>query len=103
MCILRCLARLEDCKFGQLLRGLHTAIDGSYIREAFSATREWALMRLVTGMGTAVDSQGAALDEGFVARFVVASVGAFIGMYSVVTLEIGFSIETLDDTIAVSV
>lgn len=52
-------------------------------------------MRLVTGMGPAVDGQGAALDERLAARFVVASVGAFIGMYSVMALEIGFSVETL--------
>ena len=54
-------------------------------------------------MGTAVDSQGAALNEGLVARFVIASVGTFIGMYSVMTLEIGLSIETLCDAVAVSV
>ena len=59
-------------------------------------------MRLVTSMGTAVDSQGAALNEGFVAGFVVASVGAFIGMDSIMTLEIGLSIETLCDEIAIS-
>lgn len=59
-------------------------------------------MRLVTGMGTAVDGQGAALDERLAARFVVASVGAFIGMYSVMALEIGFSVETLWERIAIS-
>ena len=103
VCILRCLARLEDCKSGQLLANFHEANGGSYIREALSATREWALMRLVTSMSTAVDSQGAALNEGLVARFVVTSVGTFIGMYSVMTLEIRFSIETLCDAVAVSV
>ena len=46
-------------------------------------------------MGTAVDSQGAALNECLVAGFVVAGVGAFIGMYSIVTLEVRLSIETL--------
>ena len=54
-------------------------------------------------MGTAVDSQGATLNESLVTRFVVASIGAFIGMYSVMSLEIGFSIETLQDAIAISV
>lgn len=52
-------------------------------------------MRLVTGMGAAVDRQGAALDECFVAGFVVARIGAFIGMYSIMALEVGFSIKTL--------
>ena len=60
-------------------------------------------MRLVTRVGTAMDSQGAALNEGLVARLVVASVGAFIGMYSVMTLKIGFSVETLCDAHVVSV
>ncbi len=53
-------------------------------------------------MGTAVDGQGAALNECFVARFVVARIGAFIGMYTVMALEIGLSIETLCDAIAIS-
>lgn len=46
-------------------------------------------------MGTAVHGQCAALNECLIARFVVASIGAFIGMYSVMTLEIGLAIETL--------
>lgn len=46
-------------------------------------------------MGTAVDGQGAALNESLVARCVVAGIGAFIGMYSIVALEIGLSIKTL--------
>lgn len=49
-------------------------------------------------MGTAVDGQGAALNECLAARLVVASVGAFIGMYSVMALEIGFAIETFGAT-----
>lgn len=59
-------------------------------------------MRLVTSMGTAVDSQGAALDECFVAGLVVAGIRAFIGMYSIMTLEVGLSIETLCGVIAIS-
>lgn len=45
-------------------------------------------MRLITGMSTAVDGQGAALNERFVAGLVIASVGTLIGMYSVMTLKI---------------
>lgn len=52
-------------------------------------------MRLITGMGTAVDGQGAALNERLVTRLVIASIGAFIGMYSVMSLEVGFPVETL--------
>ena len=39
-------------------------------------------------MGTAVDRQSAALNECLVAGFVVASVGAFVGVYPVMALEI---------------
>ena len=46
-------------------------------------------------MGTAVDSQGTALNECLVAGFIIAGVGAFIGMYSIVTLEVRLSVETL--------
>ena len=46
-------------------------------------------------MGTAVDSQGATLNECLVAGFVVAGIGSFIGMYSIVTLEVRLPIETL--------
>ncbi len=53
-------------------------------------------------MGTAVDSQGAALYECLVARFVVTSVRALIGMYSIMALEIRLSIETLCDDIVIS-
>ena len=53
-------------------------------------------------MGTAVDGQGAALNESLVARCIVAGIGAFIGMYSIVALEIGLSIKTLWDAIAIS-
>ena len=53
-------------------------------------------------MGTTVDGQGAALNESLVAGCVVAGIGAFVGMYSIVALEIGLSIKTLGDAIAIS-
>ena len=74
---------------------LRKPIDETYIRETFSAACEWTLVRLIASMGTAVDSQGAALNKCLVAGFVVAGVGSFIGMYSIVALEVGLSIETL--------
>ena len=46
-------------------------------------------------MGTAVHGQGAALNECLIARLVVASIGAFIGVYSVMPLEIGLAVKTL--------
>ena len=74
---------------------LRKPIDETYIRETLSTACEWALVRLIASVGSAVDSQGAALDECLVAGFVVAGVGAFIGMYSIVTLEVRLPIETL--------
>ena len=74
---------------------LRKPIDETYIRETLPAACEWTLVRLIASMGTAVDSQGAALNECLVAGFVVAGVGAFVGMYSIVTLEVRFPIETL--------
>lgn len=56
-------------------------------------------MRLITSMDTAVDGQGAALNECLAARFVVASVGAFIGMYSEMALEISLASEILCNAI----
>ncbi len=84
------------------LASLRKPIDGTYIRKTLSATREWALVRLVASMGTAVDSQGAALNECLVARFVVTSVRALVGVYSIMALEIRLSIETLCDAIVIS-
>lgn len=95
VCIRRCLARLEDCALCKLLTDSHEPIDVTHVRETLPAARKWTLVRLVTSMSTAMDGQGAALDEGLVARFVVACIGAFIGMYSVMALEVGLSVEAL--------
>lgn len=59
-------------------------------------------MGLITSMCTVVDGQGAALNEFLGARIVVASVGAFIDMYSVMALEIRLATETLCNAIAIS-
>lgn len=66
------------------------------IREAFSAAKVFALVRLLSSVGTDVYSQGAALDEGLATIAVVADVWALIGMYAVVTLQIRLAVETLD-------
>ena len=67
----------------------------SYIRETLAATDEGTFMWLVTGVGSTVNCQSRALNEGLVARLVIASVGSFIRMYSIMPLEIGLSIEAL--------
>ena len=58
----------------------------SYIGEAFAATVEGTFVWLVTGVGPTVNCQSRALNEGFVARLVVTSVGALICVYPIVPL-----------------
>ena len=50
-----------------------------------------------------VHSKGTSLYEGFGARLIVASVRALIGVYSIMTLQVRFPIETLDHRHAPSV
>ena len=77
------------------MAALRKPIDVTYIRETFSTACEWTLVRLIASMGAAVDSQGATLNECLVAGLVVAGVGAFVGMYPIMTLEVRLPIETL--------
>lgn len=46
-------------------------------------------------MGSTVDRKSTALDECFVARFVVTGVGTLVGMNSIMALEVRLSIEAL--------
>ena len=46
-------------------------------------------------MGSPVDCQSTALDESLSAWLVVASIWPFIGMYPIMPLEVGLSIEAL--------
>lgn len=57
----------------------------------------FASMRLFAGMGTYMDSQGAALNEAFVAVTPGADVRTVIGMYAVVPDEVGLAVELLPD------
>ena len=52
-------------------------------------------MRLVSCVGSSMDCQSAALYKSLVTRFVIASIGALVGMYAIMTLEIRLAIETL--------
>ena len=52
-------------------------------------------MGLVACMGSSVDCQGTALDEGLGAWLVVASIWPFVGMYPIMPLKIRLSIEAL--------
>ena len=66
-----------------------------YIRETLSTAHERALVRLVTGMGSPVNREGAALNESLATRLVVTRVRALVGVYAVVALKVGLSIEAL--------
>ena len=60
----------------------------SYVRETFAAADKWAFVWLVTGVCSPVDCQSRALNESLVARLIVASIRAFISVYSVMPLEV---------------
>jgi len=59
-------------------------------------------VRLVSRMSPTVDRQSAALYEGLIARFVVARIRTLVGVYAIMTLKIGFSIEALHHKTSVS-
>ena len=52
-------------------------------------------MRFVASVCSTMDGQGAALDKGLLARFVITCVGALIGMDAIVSLEIRLAVEAL--------
>lgn len=54
-------------------------------------------------MGSTMDSQCTALYEGLLAGLVVARVRSLIGMYPIMTLEVGLAIEALSSNIVVSI
>lgn len=54
-------------------------------------------------MGSTMDCQRTALYEGLVAGLVVARIRAFIGVYPIMTLKVGFSIEALQLKVMVSI
>lgn len=52
-------------------------------------------MRLVTGMGSTMYRESAALNECFVAGLVITGIGTLIGMDSIVALKVRLPIEAL--------
>ncbi len=66
-----------------------------YIREAFSTTQIWTLVRFVSGVCSAMDGQGAALDECFLTRLVITRVWSLVCMYTVVPLKVRLPVEAL--------
>lgn len=52
-------------------------------------------MWFVAGVGSAVNGQGATLDESLLAWLVVTRVGPLVGMYPIVPLQIRLAVEAL--------
>lgn len=67
----------------------------TYIRETLPTAQEWTFVWLITRVGSTMHRQCTALYEGLVARLVVARVRSFIGVYPIMTLEVGLSIKAL--------
>ena len=58
----------------------------THIRKALPTAEIWALVRLIAGMSTSMNGQGTTLNEGLLAWAVVARVGPFVGVDTVVSL-----------------
>lgn len=81
----RVLASGHDCG------GEHVA----YVGEALAAAHVLALVRLLAGVSSDVNSQGAALDEALATAGNRARVRALVGVDSVVALKIRLAVEAL--------
>lgn len=68
---------------------------GPYIGKTLAAAVVFATVRFFAGVGPNVHRQGTTLNEAFDATGMTAMVRPFVGMDSIVTLEIRFPIETL--------
>lgn len=69
--------------------------EAPYIGKTFAAAVVFATVRFFAGMGPNVHRQGTPLDEAFDATGMTAMVRPFVGMDSIVTLEIRFPVKTL--------
>lgn len=67
----------------------------THIRESLATSGLLAFMRSLTGMGTDMNSQGATLDEGFVATAERTTIEALISVDFVMPRHIGLSGEHL--------
>lgn len=67
----------------------------THVRESLAAAKVLALMGLLASMGADVNCQGAALDEALATARDGASVGALVGVDSVVSLKIRLAVEGL--------
>lgn len=92
----RCLAKLEDWDNGQ-----HNNAGGEQetnIGEPLATSFMLTSVRLFTGVGTYVDGEGATLDKALVTVTPSADVRTVIGVYAVVSDEVGLAIELLELT-----
>jgi hypothetical protein len=67
----------------------------THVGEALVAAKVLAHVRLLAGMCTDVHRQGAALDEALPAARRAALVRPLVGVYPVVSLQVGLAVETL--------
>jgi hypothetical protein len=61
-----------------------------------------AVVRLLAGVCTGVDSQGAPLDEALAAVWVVAFVRPLVRVYPIVALQVGLAVEALATPVPVA-
>jgi hypothetical protein len=66
-----------------------------YIREAFSTRHVLALMWFLACMSPNVNGERAPLDEALATPWSHTGVGALIGVYAIVSLEVGLAVEAL--------
>lgn len=71
---------------------------GTHVREALSASKVRALMRLLSGMRPDVNCECASLDETLPTSRRHTRVWSLIGMYPVVTLQVRLSVEALESS-----
>ncbi len=70
---------------------------GPYIRKRLITAKEFTFVRFLACVGPVVYRQGAALDEALPAILVLAYIWSFVGMDTMVSLEVRLSIEFLMD------
>lgn len=89
----RCLARLDDCvrlvKFE--MRLLKATDIGKLLATSFMFTTMW----LLPSMGTVVHGQCTSLNKSFGASGMGTVIRTFIGMYAIMSLEIGLAVKAL--------
>jgi hypothetical protein len=97
VCILRCLARLDDwVEVSTLVTVSRDEV--TYIGEPFAASHVLALMGFLAGVSADVDCESTPLNEALAAACSGALVRSFIGVYPVMSLQIRLAVEALQSS-----